>query len=142
MIVFGSHPDGQTKTKQNGPEHARKHHCCQRGSTYAGRCPWGGHARDQKEEKGEKKRSQLESLKGKVEILGGFTGSNTPDGQRPSEFISLVLLVALATISCCIRGTKSWQCNRKTAARFPTTTSRRSPRSTWCCVFAVACKSS
>ena len=62
------------KNKGNGPKHARKHHCCQRGSTYAGQGPWGGHARDQKEEKGKKKRSQLESLKGKVEVLESLKG--------------------------------------------------------------------
>ena len=73
------------KKKKNCPKHARKHHCRQRGSTCAGRCPWGGHARNQKEETGEKKRSHLESLKGKVEILESLEGSNTPEGQRPGE---------------------------------------------------------
>ena len=79
IITFRSHPDGQTKQKV-GPKHAKKHHSRERVGTYAGRGPWGGRARDQKEEKGEKERSQLESLKGKVEILEGFKGSSTPKG--------------------------------------------------------------
>ena len=74
------------KKNKKCPKHARKHHSRERGGTYAGRGPWGGHARDQKEEKGEKERSQLESLKGKVEILESLKGSNTPEGQRPGEF--------------------------------------------------------
>ena len=74
------------KNKTIGPKHARKHHCRERRSTYAGRGPWGGHTRDQKEEKGEKERSQLERLKVKVEILESVKGSNTPEGQGPSEF--------------------------------------------------------
>ena len=73
-------------SKQNAAKHARKHHCRQRVCTYAGRGPWGGHARDRKEEKGEKDRRQLESLKGKVEILESFKVSSTPEGQRPGEF--------------------------------------------------------
>ena len=78
------------KSKKNGPNHTRKHNSCERVGAYAGRGSWGGHARDQKEEKGKKERSQLESLKGTVEILESFKGSNMPEGQRPGEFIDLI----------------------------------------------------
>ena len=60
IMVFQSQLDSQ---KKHGPKHAREHHCRQRGGTYACRGPWGGHVRDQKEKKGEKERSQLESLR-------------------------------------------------------------------------------
>ena len=73
------------KNKNEGPKHAKKHYSLERGGTYAGRGPWGGHACDQKEEKGGKERSQLESSQGKVEILESLMGSNTPEGQRPGE---------------------------------------------------------
>ena len=108
IIVSRSHPDGQTKIKETGPKHARKH-CRQRVCTYAGQGPWGGYARDQKEEKGDKERSQLESLKGKVEILENFTGSHTLEGQRPGELLQTRVIIkthmlrnqACAFESCC-----------------------------------------
>ena len=71
---FSKSPRWSKQTKNIGPNNAKKHHSRERVGTYAGRGPWGGQARDQKEEKGEKERSQLKSLKGKVEILESFKG--------------------------------------------------------------------
>ena len=88
IMLFRSHPDRPTNRKI-GPKHARIHHSRERPGTYAGRGPWGGHARDQKTEKCEKERCQLESLKGKVDKLESCKGSNTPEGQRPGEFIRI-----------------------------------------------------
>ena len=86
-MIFRSHPDVQQKTKQTVQNTPGNIIAVNKGVLMLdGECPWSGHARDQKEEKGEKERSQLESLKGKVEILEIFKGSSTPEGQRPGEF--------------------------------------------------------
>ena len=84
-MVFEATPIG-TETEKINSKHARKHRSRERPGTYAGRGgPWGGHARDQKAEKGDQDRSQLDSLNGKVGKLESLKGSNRPEGQRPGE---------------------------------------------------------